>query len=98
MILHPEFPSSLALHHLTTTEISTEFKIVKRDFDLEVYKAKRDLQEDVINKNKGLAHYQFVNREEADKLRGFLVAPPPSNDEIEILGIEVRVSDRKQDE
>ena len=42
MIEHPDFPSSLALHHLTT-EISTESKIVKRDFDLEVYKAKRDL-------------------------------------------------------
>jgi len=97
MIEHPEFPSSLALHHLTT-EISTEPKNVKRDFDLEVYKAKRDLQEDVINKNKGLAHYQFVNRQEADKLRGYLIPPPPSNDEVEILGIEVRVSDRKQEE
>jgi hypothetical protein len=45
-----------------------------------------------------VANYQFVNRKEADKQRGFLATPPPSNDDVEIIGIEVRVSDRKQEE
>ena len=56
------------------------------------------MQEDAINKNKGIAHYQFLNRLEADELISYLMKPPPSNDEVEILGIEVRCSDRKQEE
>ena len=46
-------------------------------------------------KKRGQANMQYICRQRADQKTNFKFSIPPSNDEIEILGIEVRLPDKK---
>jgi hypothetical protein len=52
-------------------------------------------KEDTAPNKRGTANLQYLARKQTDKNVTFNFGTPPSNDEIEVIGIEVRLPDKK---
>jgi len=62
---HPNFDYPLAIKHITA-EIPREPGEISVNYDTLLYQPDRDVNAETQNKNRGSAHYLFVNRKDAD--------------------------------